>query len=123
MNKTHEEVIEDFEARLLEAMTHSNPKSILDILHDNVILTNEAGEVFNGATRLPILNPDVLRICEVDILDREIALFTNVAIVNVLERRTGFYRGIPFAGLYRVTRTWKFSGRQWMLIAANVIQI
>lgn len=85
--------------------------------------TNENGETFIGIDNLQVNNPKILKIDTLDIIEREISLFNNIAIVNTLESRSGHYLGLQFHANYRLTRTWKFCGNRWLLIATSTVII
>jgi hypothetical protein len=121
MSKTHKQVIETAEARLLKAMTTCDKTELRELVHPDFVLGNENGEVFLGIDQMQINEPNLLRIKTLEIKERSISLFNNVAIVNSYEMRTGDFRGMHFEGQYRITRVWKFTGRSWCLISANLL--
>ncbi len=121
MSKTHLEILIATEEKLFEAMISFNLKNLSALLHPNIIYINEIGEVTEGFHNLKINNPDILRIKNIDVKERKISFFNNVAIVNTVEVRTGEYFGINFHASYRLTRTWKFTGSKWILIATSII--
>jgi len=121
MTKTHEQIIEAVESRLLEAMTACDKVELHKLIHPDFVLTNETGELFTGIEKLEINEPKTLRIKTVEILERKISFFNNVAIVNTFEKRTGDFRGMYFEREYRITRIWKFYGKSWNIIAATVV--
>lgn len=121
MSKTHHQVIEGVERRLLSAMVSCDRAGLCDMLDPGLVLTNETGEVFIGFEQLQINEPKLLRIRTVEIKERKITIFNNVAIVNTYENRTGDFHGMLFEGEYAVTRIWKFNGRNWILIGANLL--
>lgn len=119
--KTHTQVIEVVESRLLKAMTACDKTELYNLIHPDFVLTNENGEVFSGIEKLQINEPKLLRIKTTAILERSISFFNNVAVVNSFEKRTGDFRGMYFEREYRITRIWKFNGRNWLIIAASVV--
>lgn len=123
MPKTHLQVIEVFETRLLKAMTSCDKPELKLLLHPDFVWTNEAGEVFSGVEALQFNEPKIIRFKTIDILDRSISHFNNVAVVNSFERRTGEFRGLYFDRQYRITRVWKFNGKSWNIIAGSVVLI
>lgn len=121
MSKTHKQVIEAVESRLLKAMTSCDKGELYKLIHPDFVFTNENGEVFNGIEKLQISEPKMLRIKTAEVQQRDISFFNNVAIVNSFEKRSGDFRGMSFERDYRVTRIWKFNGRGWCIIAASVV--
>ena len=123
MPKTHQDIIYQAELELLNALTTNNRESLRQIIHKDIVYTNENGETFTGINNLQINDPKILKIDSLDIIEREINVFNNVAIVNTLEKRRGRYLGLQFQANYRLTRTWKFCGRRWLLIATSTVII
>lgn len=121
MAKTHQDVIEAFESRLLDAVMTCNKSELHVLLHSNFVFTNENGEVFNGIDSLQINEPKVLRFTSSDVKERTITLFDNIAVVISFENRTGTFRGLYFERQYRITRIWKFRPKGWKLINATVV--
>ena len=119
--KTHIEVIEVVESRLLKAMTQCDKVELHVLIHPDFVLTNENGEVFLGIEKLQINEPKLLRIKTTEIKERIISFFNSVAVVNSFEKRTGDFRGMYFEREYRITRIWKFNGQNWQIIAASVV--
>lgn len=121
MAKTHEEVIETTEDQMLKALVKADIVTLSRILHPDIIYTNENGEVFRGINKLQINDVNVLCFKTIDVMERNILVFNNVAIVTSFEKRTGKYLGLHFNSEYRLTRTWKFFGNKWMLIATSTV--
>lgn len=123
MSRTHVEIVEEAEIRLMAAICTFDMEELHEIIHPELVFTNETGQVFMGIGSLQINNPDVLRIRTIEVMEREIAIFNTVAVVNTIEKRTGEYLGIDFGTEFRVTRIWKFHTHDWMLIAASVVML
>ena len=121
MAKTHEDVIAATEDLMLKALAKADLVTLSKMLHPDVIYTNENGEVFNGLKNLQINDVNVLCFDAIHVVERSISVFNNVAIVNSFEKRTGRYLGLYFNSEYRLTRTWKFIGNKWMLIATSAV--
>ncbi|RYZ87587.1 MAG: nuclear transport factor 2 family protein [Proteobacteria bacterium] len=121
MSLTHTDIILDIEARLMHSIIACDVKMLKKIMHPEFVFTDESGQTYHGVDTIPHLNPDVLQLEEIDILSRNMTFYTNIAVVNSIEIRKGFYRGMRFERKFRVMRTWKFSGRQWQLIAGSLV--
>lgn len=121
MSLTHIQVVQDAENRLLDALISGDNKQIKSMLHPDVVFTDESGQTHLGLPNIPYLNPKIIKIETSLVLERNISFFTNIAIVNSIEKRTGKYREIDFEREFRITRTWKFSGRQWQVISASLV--
>jgi len=123
MPKTHHDVIEALENRLINSLIESDKAVIYSCLHDDIIYTNENGEVFKGIKNLQINNGDVLKFQTIEVFERSIDIFCSVSVVNTLEKRTGYYRGFYFDATYRLTRVWKFHSNKWVLIATTTVLV
>ena len=123
MPKTHQEVILLSEIELLKALTNNDKELLSQVIHKDIVYTNENGETFIGIKNLQINKPEILKINSVEILEREISIFNSVGIVNTLEKREGRYMGMSFQANYRLTRVWKFFGKKWLLIATSTVLI
>lgn len=121
MSKSHKQVIETVETRLLKAMTNCDKGELYKLIHPDFVFTNESGEVFTGIEKLQISEPKTMRIRATEIRQRDISFFNNIAIVNSFEKRSGDFRGATFERDYRITRIWKFNGRGWSIIGASVV--
>lgn len=121
MPKTHLQLIEHFESRLLKAMTSCHKAELYELIHPDFVFTNENGEVFLGIEKLEINEPKILHIKTTEIQERMISFFNNVAVINSFEKRTGTFRGLYFERQYRITRIWKFEPKGWKIIAATVV--
>ena len=123
MAKTHQEVIADTENQLLNAVIEKDYETLALLIHPEVVYTNENGVLFVGFENLQINNENILSFQSIKLLERNISLFNNVAIVNSFERRKGKFRGLSFNSEYRITRTWKFCKTHWILIATCAVVV
>lgn len=116
--KTHKKVLEETEQRLFKAMLDCDIPALHKILDVDFVFTSETGKMFKGINNQPIINPEVLCVKTIEIIEHDVVFFNNVAIVNSLEKRSGDYLGIAFNNIYRLARIWKFNGRNWILIGS-----
>ena len=123
MVKTEINVIENIESLLIDAMTTCNLEVLHKLLHQDVIMTSENGEVFIGVKKLHINEPSLLKIKTLEIKERSISFFNTVAVVNSYENRTGEYLGLYFEREFRVTRVWKNYNNNWKLIVASLVML
>lgn len=121
MNLTHKQIVEDAENRLLEALISKNRSELRKMMHPEIVMIDESGQLYVGFENLPYLNWEIIEIESSEIASRSIVFFTNIAVVNSIERRRGKYRGIYFEREFRITRSWKFSGRQWQVISSSLV--
>lgn len=87
MAKTHHEVIEATDDKLLTLITKADLTTLRSIVHENVIYTNENGEIFKGFDKLQINDINVLCFKTIDVIERSITIFNNVAIVNSFKKK------------------------------------
>lgn len=122
MNRTHQQVIEENEKKLLKAVTDGEITIVHSLIHTDFVYIDENGQLFKGANSLSINNVEILQIKTIEIQEKTITFFDSVAIVNSVEKRSGLYRNTEFSGHYRLTRIWKFYGG-WKLIAVTTVLI
>lgn len=123
MPKTHHEIIEETESRLLKAICYNDFELMYELVHDQVVYTNETGQVFSGIDNILINNPQILNNKLIEVHERTISFFNSVAIVNTFERRIGQYMELEFNVELSLTRIWKFHNQKWILIAASVVTV
>lgn len=116
--KTHLEVLEETERHFLSALIACDRKLLQYYMHPAFTYSSDSGEIFKGFQNIPILNPEKLCVDTISILDRNVNIYNNVAIVLTFEHRTGSYMGIAYNNKYRNTRVWKFTGKRWHIISA-----
>lgn len=116
--KTHLEVIENTESIFLDALVKCNEEILKHYMHPHFFYGNDDGQHFKGHDNLPIFYPEILCVDQIDLIDRQINIYGNVAIVMSLEHRTGKYHGIHYDNNYRQTRVWKFNGKRWGILGA-----
>jgi len=121
MSKTHKQVIETVEARLFKAVTACDKSELQHLIHPDFVFTNEVGEVFMGLETLQVNEPKMLHFKTIELKERNISFYNNVAIVNSSEYRTGDFRGMSFERDYRITRIWKFNGKSWCVIGSSMV--
>lgn len=116
--KTHLEVLKETEDLFLKALTTCDRQLLKYYMHPSFMYSSDSGEIYNGFENIPIFKPELLCVDTIEIIDRNVALYNNVAIVLTFEHRTGSYMGIAYDNKYRHTRIWKFTGKRWRIISA-----
>ncbi|WP_157956157.1 nuclear transport factor 2 family protein [Flavobacterium kingsejongi] len=123
MAKTHKEIIQECERRLIESIVTKDLNSFHKLVHPEAVYTDEAGRIFTSANRADRMVSSLIEFEIMDVLEEHISNFNTVAIVNVLNHIEGKYLGMHFKGSYFYTRTWLFIDRKWQVIAAVALKV
>lgn len=116
--KTHLEVLKETEDHFLKALIACDQKLLKYYMHPSFMYGSDSGKIYNGMENIPILKPEVLCIDTIKIIDRNVTVYNDVAVVLTFEHRTGSYMDIAYDNKYRHTRIWKFTGKRWKIISA-----
>lgn len=118
MAKTHEEVVLQYDAQLLEALRTRNVTELLRLVDRDLVFTNEFGQTSYRATAVPY-HTDEFNYRTIEVRRKEVKVFLTLGIVNSLERRVFELSGMVTDRRLRFNRIWKFDGRDWKLISAT----
>ncbi|WP_215237957.1 nuclear transport factor 2 family protein [Dyadobacter helix] len=118
MMTDHQQIIEA-EERLLTAVQSDDQMKLKELFHDELVVLGRDRPGAMYATGLGTTGSDNMKIRKVKILDRQINLTGNTAMVLVVEKVMGKYKGHPFEGRYLYMRVWKRTGTDWKVAAAS----
>ncbi|TDE14435.1 nuclear transport factor 2 family protein [Dyadobacter psychrotolerans] len=107
------------EERLMQAVKHGDQRALEDMLSDKLLFIDKNGQITTCSTDLETYRSGELMIRHTDIHDKQINLTGNTAMVMVIERIRGRYRGKPFEGRYLYMRVWKRKKNCWKIAAAS----
>ena len=116
--KTHLEVLEETERLFLKALISRDKQLLPYYMHPSFVYSSDSGEIFIGVKNIPIFNPELMQVDSIKIIEKNVNIYNNVAIVLSFEHRKGKYMGITYDNKYRHTRIWKFTGKRWKIIGA-----
>ena len=124
MSQTITNAILAVEERLKQAMSSSNLEELDRLLSPDLVFTNHLGTVISKQDDLDLHASGDLEIEQIDLSDRRIMPFADVAIVTVKAVITGRYRGSAANGAFRFTRVWKKSpDANWQVVAGHASTI
>ena len=101
--KTHKEIIQECERRLITSIVPKDLNSFHKLVHPEAVYTDEAGRIFTSANRADRMVSNLIEFEIMDVLEEHIASFNNVLIVSVLNHIEGKYLGMHFKSLYVYT--------------------
>ncbi|MGK4568848.1 hypothetical protein [Flavobacterium sp. 3HN19-14] len=96
---------------------------ILKYINPEIVYLNDCGNVFYGFENMHENNRFFTTFESIKVLERNIKVFNNVAVVTTLEARAGHYFDVAFAQNYRISRIWKLHTTGWKVIAATAVAI
>ncbi|MBW4563341.1 MAG: nuclear transport factor 2 family protein [Mojavia pulchra JT2-VF2] len=123
MGESPEQEIENLEVELAQAMLHNDVAALDKFLSDEVIFTDPQGDVIDKAQDLTLHQSGGLVVTTYETADLIIRVFGSTAITNLKARVGGMFKGSPFYGVYRYTRTYLKEHGKWRIIAAQATAI
>lgn len=111
--------IVDLEERLKKAMLESNISELDELISDQLIFTDHWGHVLSKEHDLAAHKSGDLKIEKIELSERVIKYFHDVAVVSVLAKITGRYKGTASDGSFRFTRVWMKEADQWKIVVAH----
>ena len=113
MNNINENEIIKAEEKLREAMASSNVDVLNELLSPDLIFTNHLGQVISKSNDLEGHKKGDLKI------EEQIKFVDKLAIVSVLAKISGSYKGSPANGDFRFTRVWANKNGSWQVVAGH----
>ncbi|MGK7894368.1 MAG: nuclear transport factor 2 family protein [Xenococcus sp. (in: cyanobacteria)] len=119
MTTNLEAKIVDLETKLKTAMLESNISELDKLICDQLIFTDHLGRVLSKEDDLAAHKSGDLKIDKIELSEQVIKFFGDLAVVSVLAKITGRYKGIFSDGSYRFTRVWRKEADQWKIVTAH----
>ncbi|MGG6295632.1 nuclear transport factor 2 family protein [Leptolyngbya sp. AN02str] len=117
-------LIEEMEERLRQAMLNSDIAVLDDLIADDLVWTMHTGFVSNKEHDLEAHRSGIFRFTKLDIRDRQIHSFSQDCVVVVLKADIeGTLNDQVFSEVYRFTRVWLQRNHRWQIVAGHVSQI
>ena len=116
------QLLEGLEIILQDALVANDLEKLQKITHSNFTYTDEFGTLYKCLADLQSKSPYVMTLSSIEIIDREIKHFENVAVVNSTELRIGTFDGKPFKANYFVSRVWKKNSK-WSLLGVTLVRL
>jgi len=120
VDKIIEAQIRESEELLCKAMMNSDIGLLDQLLSSNLIFTNHLGHVLGKQDDLDAHGSGLLRISSISVIEQEIKLLKDTAIVSAKVDINGSYADAPANGTFRFTRVWNcVSENTWQVVAAH----
>lgn len=116
-----QETIERLEAELRAAQLGADVEALDRLIDDTLLFTGPDGALASKSDDLASHRSGTVRILSHDPSDLQWqAVTSDVVIVALRTRLTGFVHGQPFAGEFRYTRVWARRGDTWRIVGGHV---
>ncbi|MCF6325612.1 MAG: nuclear transport factor 2 family protein [Gammaproteobacteria bacterium] len=120
MNQSIENVIEDCEERLKQAMLQSEISVLDELLSPELVFTNHLGQLMTKYDDMRAHESGVLKITEIKISGQKIKFYGVVAVVLVQAHILGSFAGVESESDFRFTRVWsKGANETWQVVAVH----
>jgi hypothetical protein len=110
MNGSLEDQIWEAEERLRQAMLHNDVRMLDELIAPDLLFTGHVGQLASKADDLAAHQARLLRLTEIEPLERHILIRDGIGVVSVLMHLVGTYDGAPIDQRMRYTRVWATSG-------------
>ena len=111
------------EQRLQEALRNNNFRTLDQLYHDQLIVTNSIGQAVGKHNNIEPFHKDHLSINNITVSEQEISVHANTSVASELLKIKGKSLGFPFEGTYRYLRVWKEFSEGWKVIAESSVTI
>ena len=120
MNKTGEAEIHNLEQQLKVAMLNSDISALDELLASDLIFTNHLGQIMTKQDDLNAHKSGVVKIDQIELIDQNIKMLNDVAVVTVQASILGSFNGYSSQSEFRFTRVWcKSSDHKWLVTVAH----
>lgn len=119
--RDEKQLLDQLEILLQEAVVKNDFRKIEKIIHQDFTYTDELGTTYNCLSDLQSKR-EVPKLESLEILNRDVTFFDNVAVVNTHELRKGTLAGKPFEANYFASRIWKKKSG-WCLLSVTLSRL
>lgn len=119
MNAKFVKSVPKAEKRLQKAMLESDLYVLSDLLSDDLIFTNHLGQLLTKRDDLSAHESGKLNIESINMLENDIIIIGNTAVVTTRTKISGTYDGNPANGDFRFTRIWASEGNNLQVKIAH----
>ncbi len=113
------EMVVELEERLARAMRASDVQALDELLADDLMFTNHQGLTVSKRVDLELHRSGLLKLDSLNMSDRDVRKFGDVAIVAVKVELAGRHADNHFESTFRFTRVWARIGLRWQIVAAH----
>ena len=106
-----------------EALRRGDPAALERIYADDYTLVTSLGQVRTKAEQINELRSGQLRYPTIEILDRQIRMYGDVAVVLSRQKNSIMQASQPIVGEERITRIYKQIDGSWRVIATHATSI
>lgn len=115
--------VERYEQKLKEAMIASDVATLDRLISDDLVFTAFTGQLVTKQEDLEMHRSGSIKISSLDILDSQVRLLENIAVVIAHVRISGNFNHTPASGEFRFTRVWHMQPEGWQIVAGACVAI
>ncbi len=115
--------IEQLEDNLHKAMLSGDIALLDEYLNDSLIAIDPFGRKLNKQENLDFHRGNILKLDQIDVVDRSVKLLENAAAVTWFGKLTGTYYGEGFSEKLAYSRVWSLRDGRWTLILIHGTRI
>lgn len=120
MNK---DKIIQLEEKLRLAMLSSDVDVLDNLIADTLMFTLPTGDIANKRMDLEAHRSGIQKLTELNLLEQNIQVYENFAIVAAKMQLAGTYDSNSINGRYSYTRVWSKVNNNWQIVAGHVSQL
>jgi hypothetical protein len=107
------------EETLRQAMLASDVEQLDRLIADDLVFTDHTGQRQTKQSDLAAHRSGLLKIKQLDPLDRVIRCYAETAVVAVRLAVKGAFDGAEFSNVLSFTRVWVKHGKRWTIVAVH----
>lgn len=116
-------LVEDLEQCLLSAIRRNDANELDHLLHPDLIVTNQMGQVLTKSMDLDVYRSKQMKLRALIPSEQEIWIHGDTAVVSVHLHLAGSFAQESFEGDFRYTRVWKRFGTDFQVITSSCVQL
>lgn len=114
-----QDIIEQNELRLKEAMLQSDVQVLDELLADSLIFTNHLGHLMTKQDDLNAHQSEVLKINKLQLSEQVFKVYEHMAVVSAKTFIAGSFAGESSSADFRFTRVWSRIEEKWQVVAGH----
>lgn len=111
------------ESDLREAMLTGNVEKLDALIDDQLLFIGPDGNLYSKDDDLQLHRSGQVKIEQIEVEGQVISSRDEIAVVSLVARMSGVFKGASFQGKFRYLRTWRLTSSGWKIIAGSVCQL
>jgi ketosteroid isomerase-like protein len=122
-SSAHETDIRQCEERLRLAMLSGDLAELDALIDDRLLFVGPDGNVYSKENDLGLHRSGSEKITLMEMEDLQMETHPSLAVVIVVAKMAGTFKGQPFAGRSRYLRTWVNTTKGWRIVGGSVCNL